>query len=43
MVNPIIYSIQTKLDNFIEKHTNTTAGLEIAERLRKSISNRFEA
>jgi hypothetical protein len=41
MVNPIIYSIEKKLDNFITKNSNTAAGIGFARSLRKSISNRF--
>jgi hypothetical protein len=41
MVNPIIYSIEKKLDNFITKNSNTAAGIGFTRSLRKSISNRF--
>jgi len=42
MVNPIIYTIETKLNNFIRKNSNTAAGLGFARSLKKSISNRFQ-
>ncbi|KAF0684010.1 zinc finger BED domain-containing protein 4-like, partial [Aphis craccivora] len=43
MVNPLIYTIETKLNNFIVKNSNTAAGLGFARNLKKSISNRFQA
>jgi len=43
MVNPIIYTIETKLNNFIVKNGNTAAGLGFARSLKKSISNIFQA
>jgi len=30
MVNPIIYTIETKLDNFIVKNSNTAVGIRFA-------------
>lgn len=42
MVNPIIYTIETKLDKFIMKYNNTAAGIGFARSLKKSISNRFQ-
>ncbi|CAI6355209.1 unnamed protein product [Macrosiphum euphorbiae] len=42
MVNPIIYTIETKLDNFIVKNSNTAVGIGFARSLRKSISNIFQ-
>lgn len=42
MVNPIIYTIETKLNNCIVKNSNTAAELGFTRSLKKSISNRFQ-
>lgn len=41
MVNPIIYTIKTKLNNFILKNSATISGLGLAKSLLKSITSRF--
>lgn len=43
MINPIVYTIDTKLNNYIAHNINTTTGLGFARSLKKSMANRFKA